>query len=614
MFEFCRLCIKMCTDHQKLSDENGHPNEVYNIAVKYFSPMLLKMDDKTHVTVICIKCWHHIFDFHSFQESVHEAQRNLAVVNRRSQMAAALSGDDNGGGDINLALDNVEIKIEKEEEEEGEHLVTTLGETVNVNSTTNNFPHTTISTPDNNCKDISNAEDFESLVSPYMVLKSTYSNNNTLEMVKIKDEPMDSISNAGNDMAAITHNDVDHESKKFDELIEILGGVGGAEVDIKPNLEVISEEQISNDGEKTWQDFVKLEEESLTCDMEFITSESEFILDHTNDSNPSTFSNQNSNPKFRSETDTDSEGEATNFHIEGGRTLKQSLRRPQTVEEFDEFISQWRPTLECLICHTVCPSFTLLQEHFKETHSPEKCYIECCEKKFYYRYEIEEHVLYHMEPRIYKCEVCYKCFTVKTSLKEHLLKTHSGRRKEDPFKCPTCGKAHLCKTTLRHHMKFFCGSENRRKDGKHVCNECGKSYLGIKGLKRHINFKHLERKSFKCTICDKAFIDQIDLREHMDSHTGQKSLTCAFCPKKFQYRTVLYHHCLREHRAEYEEKKREKKEQIAQYKNSLTCAFCNKQYAKASSLNTHERAKHFEEYQKRKESGILKCRILSRPS
>uniref|UniRef100_A0A1I8PDJ8 C2H2-type domain-containing protein n=1 Tax=Stomoxys calcitrans TaxID=35570 RepID=A0A1I8PDJ8_STOCA len=594
MFEFCCLCIKICTDHRKLNDENGHPNDVYELAVKYFSPVLLKLKNRTQVSVVCAKCWSHISDFHTFQEAVFEAQRKLSAVNKRSETVAKAPPD---GSDLNL--ENVQVKIEQEAEEHSD----TAGGMMAPN-TSQNY--------DNN--------DIESLMDHHLIVRSDYFHNNIAEFVTIKNEPMDSPPDCGSEaMVVATCHDVDKESKKFDELIEYLGG----DVDVKPNIEadliesgLQTQDHDYCDQEPCLQDVVKLENESLQYELEFLALEPEVL--GTNDNNSScskvvstndseSDSDANTEPKTQTEVD-------ENQETRTGLTLKRSLKRPQTIEEFDTFIAKWRPELECLLCHDISPTFSLLQQHFKEHHPSEKCFIECCEKKFNYRYEIEEHVLYHKEPRIYKCEVCYKCFTVKTSLKEHLLKTHSGRRKADPFRCPTCGKAHLCKTTLRHHMKFFCGSANRRKDGKYVCTECGKSYLGPKGLRRHINFKHLERKSFKCTICDKAFIDQVDLREHMDSHTGEKSLTCAFCPRKFQYRTVLYHHCLREHRAEYEAKKIERKAQIAELKKPLTCAFCNKVYAKASSLNTHERSKHYEEYQKRKESGVLKCRILSRPS
>ncbi|XP_061389721.1 transcription factor grauzone-like [Musca vetustissima] len=72
----CRLCVEVCNQYKTLCDENGESNAIYETTVKYFDPILLNLDEEKQ-PVICIGCWRHIDDFHSFQMSVILAQSKL---------------------------------------------------------------------------------------------------------------------------------------------------------------------------------------------------------------------------------------------------------------------------------------------------------------------------------------------------------------------------------------------------------------------------------------------------------------------------------------------------------------------------------------------------------
>ena len=52
-------------------------------------------------------------------------------------------------------------------------------------------------------------------------------------------------------------------------------------------------------------------------------------------------------------------------------------------------------------------------------------------------------------------------------------------------------------------------------------------------MARHINMKHktIEERKYKCNFCPKSFTTQIYLKDHINTHTGEKPYTCRYCGK-----------------------------------------------------------------------------------
>uniref|UniRef100_A0A1I8M5S8 C2H2-type domain-containing protein n=1 Tax=Musca domestica TaxID=7370 RepID=A0A1I8M5S8_MUSDO len=66
----CRLCINPCTEFKRLYEDAT----VYEITIKYFDSEFLK---RRSLTRICLNCWCHIVEFHTFKNSVLLAQTKL---------------------------------------------------------------------------------------------------------------------------------------------------------------------------------------------------------------------------------------------------------------------------------------------------------------------------------------------------------------------------------------------------------------------------------------------------------------------------------------------------------------------------------------------------------
>ena len=73
----------------------------------------------------------------------------------------------------------------------------------------------------------------------------------------------------------------------------------------------------------------------------------------------------------------------------------------------------------------------------------------------------------------------------------------------------------------------------RKAHNKQPCTVCGKMYDSY-NLKMHMN-THLEEhlRPYKCQICNKAFVREVYLKDHMNIHTGKKPHKCRYCGRTF---------------------------------------------------------------------------------
>lgn len=306
----------------------------------------------------------------------------------------------------------------------------------------------------------------------------------------------------------------------------------------------------------------------------------------------------------------------------------------QKTAEIDAFIAEWKQELECDICNQFFSNLTLLRKHFNSEHPKQKCYVSCCQRKLKHRFDIVEHIRYHIDPNTFKCTICDKVSTNSRNLNKHMREKHTAEGQERPFECPVCQKRFAKKCTLKTHLETHdtgkdykcseCGkgfsTEQRRKihermvhNVDRVCDQCGKTIHGVYALKQHIlehagikkrkwpcdqcnaelnsrsslkrhmnaahhdgstvyvcsecgkiaptetalrshkKYVHQAERKFKCTICDKGFKVAIVLREHMATHTGEELYKCPHCPKTFKVNANMHHHRKKAHPKEWAE-------------------------------------------------------------
>ncbi|ODM89536.1 putative zinc finger protein [Orchesella cincta] len=100
------------------------------------------------------------------------------------------------------------------------------------------------------------------------------------------------------------------------------------------------------------------------------------------------------------------------------------------------------------------------------------------------------------------------------------------RRKRKPKKdahgrqkCPVCNKL-LCKGSLRNHMNTHTGEK------PYSCSVCGAAFVNQAKLKRHSAI-HSEEKNYKCPSCPKSFKTPDSLRTHKVVFHNKSSATRA---------------------------------------------------------------------------------------
>ena len=141
---------------------------------------------------------------------------------------------------------------------------------------------------------------------------------------------------------------------------------------------------------------------------------------------------------------------------------------------------------------------------------------------------------------------CKKCLNDLKLVKEMKKESKAGL-------CPECGLSvrDLNRQNNHHHahniekqicnvcsLEFSCLEFlNKHKKNTHEkvpCTQCGKFFGAIR-MNRHIQAVHTpdNEKKYRCDTCDKGFVENQRLSEHLNIHTGEKPFKCKLCPASF---------------------------------------------------------------------------------
>ncbi|XP_065578370.1 gastrula zinc finger protein XlCGF49.1-like isoform X3 [Artemia franciscana] len=118
---------------------------------------------------------------------------------------------------------------------------------------------------------------------------------------------------------------------------------------------------------------------------------------------------------------------------------------------------------------------------------------------------VAKHKDIHNEEKSFKCDVCDRTYSRKSTLSDH-RKTHAGK---NPFECDVCKKHLTSNSNLNKHKKTHSGE-----------------------------------KPFKCETCGKTFRVNSNLSAHRRTHTGEKPFECGLSSQEsfiWNYRKTSRH-------------------------------------------------------------------------
>ncbi|XP_028318795.1 zinc finger protein 2 homolog isoform X1 [Gouania willdenowi] len=216
---------------------------------------------------------------------------------------------------------------------------------------------------------------------------------------------------------------------------------------------------------------------------------------------------------------------------------------------------------KCDVCSKCFTRKNYLQSHMR-IHSGEKPFkCDVCSKCFIQKNNLKKHMRIHSGERQFKCDVCSKCFIQKQHLQSH-MRIHAG---EKPFKCDVCSKCFSQKNDLKKHMRIHTGEKPFK------CDVCSKCFIQKNNLKKHMRI-HSGERQFKCDVCSKCFIQKQHLQSHLTIHAGEKPFKCDVCSKCFSQKNYLKKHMI-----------------IHSGEKPFKCDVCSKCFTEKVNLNSHMR-------------------------
>ncbi|XP_021695273.1 zinc finger protein 184 [Aedes aegypti] len=223
----------------------------------------------------------------------------------------------------------------------------------------------------------------------------------------------------------------------------------------------------------------------------------------------------------------------------------------------------------CCGCEANFGTVEELYQHGVDQHLNQPSYpdidqgIQCniCYKYFKTKTSLRNHQVLVYKPKIYSCHSCGKAFECPSKLANHEL-IHTTERN---FACSVCGGTFKTATDLRGHQRIH-------QEKSAVCSVCGAKFHKKSHLRSHLKTHDDNAYEFACSLCPKKFKEKSNWKNHLKVHTQEKPYKCEYCPKEFRYTT---------------DRKRHEMTHTGNYPHR--CTGCGKAFARGNLLQVHIR-------------------------
>ena len=185
-----------------------------------------------------------------------------------------------------------------------------------------------------------------------------------------------------------------------------------------------------------------------------------------------------------------------------------------------------------------------LRKHIDKHSDKYVCDYEDCNYRTGSRSELYKHKTMHSNVRQFKCELndCNKLFKNEAHLRIHQLGVHPLEFEDiDWIQCSHngCDYKTKSKSRITDHLKTHTKPS--------ICLFCKKGFPNNQKLKQH-ELTHSENtdRKYRCKWygCDKTFHENWRMKDHMNTHTAEKTFSCVWpnCDKTFINKSSLYMH------------------------------------------------------------------------
>ena len=193
---------------------------------------------------------------------------------------------------------------------------------------------------------------------------------------------------------------------------------------------------------------------------------------------------------------------------------------------------------KCPVCNKGFNAKSFLKVHMA-THTSEKPYkCDVCGKAFNRPSNLKAHRITHDNPKPYSCPICGKMFSHPSNVTKHIT-IHTNER---PYQCEFCGKCFRQSKHLSRHMLIHTSAP-----GSFRCSRCEKRFLDENEYLQH-KMEHEEKKQYQCEICDRTFFRSSHLKRHVLTHSTGRVNTCDYCGKPFNSMANLRRHLMINHK------------------------------------------------------------------
>ena len=225
----------------------------------------------------------------------------------------------------------------------------------------------------------------------------------------------------------------------------------------------------------------------------------------------------------------------------------------------------------CMVCEKMVTKYAL-KNHLSIHNGETKFKCDLCPKAYSTKSSLANHkVASHQDTKgaSFKCSGCFRSFRTAKVRDHHATTCLQGSKsKKEAFECRLCHKMFGYKNNLVAHQRSVHGLEAKTIQ-EYSCKHCKQVIRGKLKLSKHIVSVHPDVAGELCDLCGKSFQTEVKLLRHISVHKSrERNLHCSFCPKKFFRKDILMVH-----------------EKV--HTDPVICIKCGKSFPEQRYLNSH---------------------------